>query len=134
MTHIHYDYNLVVGSIVVALLSCYLAVSLEQMLFRGTRPRYENVILLFSGAILGAAIWCMHFVGMMASHLPSNHSFDTSLTLTSYFIAFVASTFAVWLTTRPTLPFPRLILGSVLMGLAFPACIIRHAEFSRSGL
>ncbi|WP_180172998.1 EAL domain-containing protein [Acinetobacter sp. YH12029] len=117
MTHIHYDYNLVVGSIVVALLSCYLAVSLEQMLFRGTRPRYENVILLFSGAILGAAIWCMHFVGMMASHLPSNHSFDTSLTLTSYFIAFVASTFAVWLTTRLTLPFPRLILGSVLMGL-----------------
>ncbi|WP_180066311.1 bifunctional diguanylate cyclase/phosphodiesterase [Acinetobacter sp. YH12129] len=117
MTHIHYDYSLVAGSIVVALLSCYFAVSLEQMLFRGTRPRYENVILFFSGAILGAAIWCMHFVSMIASHLPSSHSFDTSLTLISYFIAFVASTFAVWLTTRQTLPFPRLILGSVLMGL-----------------
>ncbi|KAB0627579.1 EAL domain-containing protein [Acinetobacter gandensis] len=117
MTHIHYDYSLVAGSIVVALLSCYFAVSLEQMLFRGTRPRYENIILIISGAILGAAIWCMHFVGMMGSHLPANHSFDAGLTFTSYLIAFIASTFAVWLTTRPTLPLPRLILGSVLMGL-----------------
>ncbi|OTG79338.1 diguanylate cyclase [Acinetobacter sp. ANC 5054] len=117
MTHIHYDYSLVAGSIVIALLSCYLVVSLEQMLFRGTRPRFENIILFVSGAILGAAIWCMHFVGMMASHLPSNHHFDSGLTFISFLIAFVSSTFAVWLTTRPTLPLPRLILGSVLMGL-----------------
>lgn len=117
MIHIHYDYNLVAGSIVIALLSCYFVVSLEQWLFHGTRPRYEKVILFMGGAILGAAIWCMHFVGMMASHLPANHHFDPGLTFVSYLIAFVSSTFAVWLTTRPTLPFPRLILGSVLMGL-----------------
>lgn len=117
MTHIHYDYSLVLGSVGVALLACYFAISLEQLLFRRTKPKYEKIILVASGAVLGAAIWCMHFVGMQASAMPSDFEFETGLTLTSYGIAFVASTFAIWLTTRPTLPFARLVLGAVLMGL-----------------
>lgn len=117
MMHIQYDYSLVVGSFVIALLTCYAAISLEQFLFRDARPAHEKLILVFSGAILGAAIWCMHFVGMRASHLPADYHFDFALTLASYAIAFVASTFAIWLTTRRTLPFARLVLGAVLMGL-----------------
>ena len=117
MTHIHYDYSLVLGSVVVALVVCYLAVSLEQLLFRSSKPKYERMILVGSGIILGAAIWCMHFIGMQASMMPGPYHFDFGLTFTSYIIAFIASTFAIWLTTRPTLPFARLILGAVLMGL-----------------
>ena len=117
MTHIHYDYSLVLGSAIVALLACYFAVSLEQTLFRGSRPKYEWLILILSGALLGAAIWCMHFVAMMASHMPGDQSFNIYFTAVSYLIAFAASVFAVWLTTRFTLPLIRLTLGSVLMGL-----------------
>ncbi|ANF81029.1 diguanylate cyclase [Acinetobacter sp. NCu2D-2] len=117
MIHIHYDFSLVIGSIVVALVTCFFAVSIEQMLFRGNRPKYEKLILVASGIILGLSIWCMHFVGMTASHIPTEYHFDVGLTFTSYIIAFIASTFAVWLTTRPTLPFARLVLGAVLMGL-----------------
>lgn len=117
MIHIHYDFSLVIGSIVVALVACFFAVSIEQMLFRGARPKHEKFILLASGAILGLAIWCMHFVGMTASHIPTEYHFDLGLTFTSYIIAFIASTFAIWLTTRKTLPFARLVLGAVLMGL-----------------
>lgn len=117
MIHIHYDASLVIGSIIVALVTCFFAVSIEQMLFRGNRPKYEKLILVLSGAILGLAIWCMHFVGMTASHMPTEYHFDLGLTFTSYIIAFIASTFAIWLTTRPTLPFARLVLGAVLMGL-----------------
>lgn len=117
MAHIHYDFSLVVGSVIVAVLACYFAVSIEQSLFRGLRQQYEKILLVISGCMLGAAIWCMHFMGMLACHLPANYSFDYSLTFLSYVIAFIAATFAVWLTTRATLPFLRLVLGAVLMGL-----------------
>ena len=95
MTHIHYDYSLVFGSVIVALLACYFSISLEQVLFRDSRPKYEKLILISSGALLGIAIWGMHFVGMLASEMPSDYSFDYSLTLVSYLIAFLASTFAL---------------------------------------
>ncbi|MDK1682552.1 bifunctional diguanylate cyclase/phosphodiesterase [Acinetobacter terrestris] len=117
MAHIHYDFSLVVGSVIVAVLACYFAVSIEQSLFRGLGQKYEKTLLVISGCMLGAAIWCMHFVGMLACHLPADYSFDYGLTFLSYVIAFIASTFAVWLTTRATLPFLRLVLGAVLMGL-----------------
>ena len=90
MIHIHYDVGWVIGSIVVALVACFFAVSIEQMLFRGNRPKYEKLILVMSGAVLGLAIWCMHFVGMTASHMPTEYRFDVGLTFTSYIIAFIA--------------------------------------------
>ena len=117
MVHIHYDFSLVIGSVIVAILACYFAVSIEHLLFRGLRQQYEKILLMVSGFILGAAIWCMHFAGMLACHLPAEYSFDYGLTFVSYVIAFIAATFAIWLTTRDTLPFMRLLLGAVLMGL-----------------
>ncbi|WP_425915679.1 bifunctional diguanylate cyclase/phosphodiesterase [Acinetobacter sp. TSRC1-2] len=116
MVHIYSDFSLVIGSVIVAILACYFAVSIEQSLFRGLRQQYEKTLLVISGCMLGAAIWCMHFADMLVGHLPAEYSFDYGLTFLSYVIAFVASTFAVWLTTRATLPFSRLVLGAVLMG------------------
>ena len=59
----------------------------------------------------------MHFVAIMASQMPGMQSFHLGLSLVSYLIAFAASVFAIWLTTRYTLPLFRLTLGAVLMGL-----------------
>ena len=117
MIHLDYDFSLVLGSIVAAFIICYIAISIEQLLFKVVRPQPEKTILLLSGAILGAAIWSMHFIGMLACHLPKPYHFDPSLTFVSYLIAFGASSFAIWLTSRETLPLARLVLGSVLMGL-----------------
>lgn len=118
MVHIHYELSLVVGSIAVALIVSYFAISIEQLLFKGLRKELEKIVLLGSGATLGAAIWCMHFVGMLACEFPAPYYFDYPLTVLSYFIAFVASTFAIWLNNRPYLSLVRLVLGSFLMGLA----------------
>ncbi len=117
MVHIYYDFSLVIGSVIVAILACYFAVSIEQSLFRGLRQQYEKILLVISGCMLSAAIWSIHFVGMLACRLPADYSFDYGLTFLSYVIAFIASIFAVWLTTRATLPFLRLVLGAVLTGL-----------------
>ncbi len=117
MIHMSYDSSLVIGSAVVAVIACYLAISLEQLIYNLKHQQYKKIALIGCGLIFGFAIWSMHFIGMFACHLPEGHHFDVGLTLFSYCIAALASTFAIWLTTRETLPLGRLVLGSVLMGL-----------------
>ncbi|WP_130804343.1 bifunctional diguanylate cyclase/phosphodiesterase [Acinetobacter ihumii] len=117
MVHVDYNYTFVFGSVLVAIIVCYVAISMEQLIFKETYKHFEKLILIISSLILGFAIWSMHFVGMFACHLPEGHSFNLGLTALSYVIAAVASLFALWLTSRSTLPVPRLVIGSVLMGL-----------------
>ncbi len=112
-----YDSSLVIGSACVAVFICYVAISLEQLIFVPRTPRIQKIILCLSGMVFGFAIWAMHFVGMLACHLPEGYSFDPTLTITSYAIATFASIFAIWLTTQETLPIVRLVLGALLMGL-----------------
>lgn len=117
MIHMSYDYALVTGSAIVAVIICYIAIAFEQLLSKSNSLFHQKIIILISGLIFGFAIWIMHFVGMLACHLPNNYSFATGLTFFSYVIAALASAFAIWLTTRDTLPIGRLVLGAVLMGL-----------------
>ena len=111
-----YDSNLVIGSACVAVIICYVAISLEQLITSQRTARSQRIILCLSGMALGFAIWTMHFVGMLACHLPKEYSFDPTLTFISYLIATLASIFALWLTSRETLPIARLMLGALLMG------------------
>lgn len=117
MVHVDYDSTWVIASILVAVATCYAAVSMEELVFKAAYKKLEKSILVTSGLTLGLAIWAMHFIGMLASHLPKGYHFDISLTVLSYLIGATASVFAVWLTTRPTLPMPRLILGALFLGL-----------------
>ncbi|EZQ11757.1 MULTISPECIES: bifunctional diguanylate cyclase/phosphodiesterase [unclassified Acinetobacter] len=116
MIHMSYDYAMVAGSAVAAVIVCFIAISFEQLISTHKNPVGQKVLLGVSGMIFGLAIWVMHFVGMLACHLPEDHSFDIGLTLFSYVIAALASIFAIWLTTRSTLPLARLVLGALLMG------------------
>ena len=116
MIHMSYDNDLVIGSAVVAVIVCYIAISLEQLIYNVNSPKQQKILMIASGMIFGLAIWAMHFVGMLACHLPEGYSFDPGLTIFSYVIAAITSTFAIWLTTRNTLPLGRLILGAVFMG------------------
>lgn len=117
MVHVDYDSTWVIVSILVAVATCYAAVSMEELVFKAAYKKLEKSILVTSGLTLGLAIWAMHFIGMLASHLPQGYHFDISLTVLSYLIGATASVFAVWLTTRPTLPMLRLILGALFLGL-----------------
>ena len=116
MIHMSYDNDLVIGSAVVAVIVCYIAISLEQLIYNIESSKKQKVLMIASGMIFGLAIWAMHFVGMLACHLPEGYSFDPGLTIFSYVIAAITSTFAIWLTTRQTLPLGRLVLGAALMG------------------
>lgn len=117
MVNVDYDSTWVIASILVAVATCYAAVSMEELVFKAAYKKLEKSILVTSGLTLGLAIWAMHFIGMLASHLPEGYHFDISLTVLSYLIGATASVFAVWLTTRPALPMLRLILGALFLGL-----------------
>ncbi len=117
MIHMSYDYAIVAGSALAAVITCYIAISCEQLIYSNKSALGQKVLLVISGMIFGFAIWLMHFVGMLACHLPEGYSFEPALTFFSYIIAMIASIFAVWLTTRDTLPLARLVLGSFLMGM-----------------
>ena len=91
MVHVDYDSTWVIVSILVAVATCYAAVSMEELVFKTAYKKFERSILATSGLILGLAIWSMHFVGMLASHLPQGYHFDISLTVLSYLIGATAS-------------------------------------------
>lgn len=110
-----YNEILVLFSLLVAILASYTALDMACRVAttQGVAARWW----LAGGAFaMGLGIWSMHFVGMLAFHLPIPLGYDIGLTLCSMLAAFGASAFALWLVSREELPLRRLLLGAVLMG------------------
>ncbi|WP_276523939.1 MHYT domain-containing protein, partial [Enterobacter hormaechei] len=59
----------------------------------------------------------MHFIGMLAFDLPIPVGYDLGITLYSLAVSIGASAYALWLVSRSSLPWRRLLAGAVLMGL-----------------
>ncbi len=68
-------------------------------------------------ATMGLGIWSMHFIGMLAFDLPIPVGYDLGITLYSLAVSIGASAYALWLVSRSSLPWRRLLAGAVLMGL-----------------
>src|SRR5882762_7653382 len=94
-----YSLQLVLLSYVVAVLASHVTLSLAQRLrpMGGTRDAHRPYWpWIVGGAFsMGAGIWSMHFIGMLAFHLPIPVVYDLRLTATSYVIAVVVSGFAL---------------------------------------
>jgi NO-binding membrane sensor protein with MHYT domain len=55
--------------------------------FEGARRR---LVLAMSAVTLGSSIWAMHFIGMLAYHMPAEATYDLFMTLLSFLIAVLA--------------------------------------------
>jgi PAS domain S-box-containing protein len=94
-----YSIQLVLVSYLVAVLASHVTLSLAQRL----RPpdgtlAYKPVYWpwIWGGAFaMGTGIWSMHFIGMLAFHLPIEVMYELRLTAVSYVIAVVISGFAL---------------------------------------
>ncbi|MGA0584137.1 MAG: MHYT domain-containing protein, partial [Castellaniella sp.] len=84
---------------------------------RHTRSRFYRHVALGTGAVaLGGGIWTMHFIGMMAFHLPAPMYYRTDITLLSLLPGLAASWAALWmLTWREPVGWP-LAIGGVVVG------------------
>ena len=110
-----YNYWLVFLSIVVAILASYAALNLATRI-AASKGRAAQIWLLGGAVSMGTGIWSMHFLGMLAFRLPIPMGYDASITLLSMLIAILVSGFALYVVSRDTMRWHRLLLAGTLMG------------------
>ena len=111
----YYSQDLVFFSILVAVLASYTALTMTS---RVSQSRGRAAVLWLAGGAfaMGLGIWSMHFIGMLAFNLPIALGYDLTLTGLSLVAAIGSSAFALWLVSRPQLPWHQILFGAVLMG------------------
>jgi NO-binding membrane sensor protein with MHYT domain len=118
----HYDSSLVALSILVAIIASYTALDLAGCVSASTSSPRKSWTWLITGAIsMGIGIWSMHFIGMLAFHLPVPVAYDLLISLLSMVIAVIVSAIALLILRRPALKTNDLILGAILMGIGISA-------------
>ncbi len=115
-----YNYSLVALSYIIAVFASYVALDVAGRL-RAETQRKQIIYWLFGGAfVMGAGIWSMHFIGMLAFSLPLPMYYGITLTLLSLVIAIAASGFALFLfQSKKNTAF--LILGGIILGFGIAA-------------
>jgi signal transduction histidine kinase/FixJ family two-component response regulator/HPt (histidine-containing phosphotransfer) domain-containing protein len=116
-----YSPQLILLSYAVAVLASHVTLSLAQRLrprdVHG--PRWHWIV---GGAFsMGTGIWSMHFIGMLAFHLPIEVAYDLGLTTASYVIAVVVSGFALHIFRRNDTTLRGIVLPGAFIGLGISA-------------
>jgi NO-binding membrane sensor protein with MHYT domain len=118
----HYDSGLVALSILVAIIASYTALDLAGCVSASTSSPRKSWTWLIAGAVsMGIGIWSMHFIGMLAFHLPVPVAYDLPISLLSMIIAIIVSAVALLILRRPALKTNDLIIGALLMGIGISA-------------
>jgi two-component system sensor histidine kinase/response regulator len=112
-----YSPFLVVLSFVVATLAGYAALELVERMASAPSPRTRRRWLAAGAVSMGAGIWSMHFIGMLAFSLPVTISYDLTFTLLSTVPALFASAMALHFMARARIGWWRLNAGGLLMAL-----------------
>jgi diguanylate cyclase (GGDEF)-like protein len=116
-----YDFELVALSVIVAIVASYTALELAGRV--SEKERRGSMAWLIGGAIaMGTGIWSMHFVGMLAFHLPVTVAYDAAITALSMVIAIAVSGLALFIVRRPALTRQNITVGATLMGVGI-ACM-----------
>ena len=117
-----YDLSLVLLSVILSIFASFTALGLVS---RITDLLREKTFLWLSGgsAVMGVGIWSMHFVGMLAFHLPIPLSYDIVITGLSVFLAIFSSgislTVAISFRNKYTLFISALIMGLGISGMHY---------------
>ncbi|KTC87431.1 MULTISPECIES: MHYT domain-containing protein [Legionella] len=114
----YYDLSLVILSYIVAVLASYVALTLVSRL-REEKNKHAAKYWLVGGAFtMGAGIWSMHFIGMLAFVLPMPMEYELIWTGASLFMAMLASGFALFILQKKNYSSLHLAFGGFLIGLA----------------
>ena len=113
-----YNPALVVTSYIVASIAAFTALDFAARM-RESRAGIGSVWgWLMGGAFaMGAGIWCMHFVAMLAYKLPIPVRYDLGETLLSLAFAVLISGFALVMVSKPLRSPIRLVAAGIVMGI-----------------
>jgi NO-binding membrane sensor protein with MHYT domain/nitrogen-specific signal transduction histidine kinase/CheY-like chemotaxis protein len=116
--HQSYSSVLVLLSVLIAGAASYTALTLAGRVMAAAHGRERLAWLAGGSFALGLGIWSMHFVGMLAFHLPVPIAYRLGRVLLSILPAVAASTLALLLVSRPHVGLAALALGALCMGPA----------------
>lgn len=111
-----YDAGLVLISILIAILAAYVALMVSRRLSGEPRAGIRRIWWAVGGIVMGAGVWSMHFIAMLAFHLPCATTYDPRITAASILPAMLASAYMVNLLARPKLGVTQLLFGGLIMG------------------
>ncbi|MBO9609482.1 MAG: EAL domain-containing protein [Paenibacillaceae bacterium] len=117
MEHIHHSYNmtLVIFSSFIAVMASYTALDLAGRVTASVGAARK--LWLLGGAVaMGAGIWSMHFVAMLAMQLPIPVTYNFWIVLLSLLIAIASSLLALFVVSRTIVSLLSLVLGGLVMG------------------
>jgi NO-binding membrane sensor protein with MHYT domain/signal transduction histidine kinase/DNA-binding response OmpR family regulator len=114
----HYDLRLVVLSYAIAVLASYAALNLVGQL-RAEKNRHVRIYWLAGGSFaMGAGIWSMHFIGMLAFIMGMPMEYDLTWTLSSLMVAILASALALFILQKKDYSISNFAFGGLIVGLA----------------
>lgn len=116
-----YDLTLVALSVAIAIMASYSGMLLADRVAASGRGMAPRLWLIGGAIVLGAGVWAMHFLGMLAFTLPLPVEYDISITLYSAIPAALASAVMIFEIARSDVKPLHLIIGGVLMGAGIGA-------------
>ena len=114
-----YEPRLVVLSLLVAIFSSWMGLQITGR--ASSNPAHRAIVLGAGSLALGAGVWSMHFIGMLAFNLCTPVHYDHGITLLSALPSIGASWVALNLISRPQLRLAHLLVGGVLVGAGIGA-------------
>lgn len=113
---ISWNGNLVILSVLIAIFGSFTALSHAERMRENTG--FQAAAWMVAGSLtLGMAVWSMHFIGMLAFHLPVPVAYDAYLTFISILPAIAAALLGFYLLRSPKLQFKKIVIGGVFMGI-----------------
>jgi two-component system sensor histidine kinase/response regulator len=111
----YYDFRLVAVSVLIAIMASYAALDLAGRV--AAADGTSRKAWLFGGAVaMGLGIWSMHYIGMLAFHLPIPVWYHWPTVVASLLVAMLASAIALSTVSRPSMGAVDLTVGSLAMG------------------
>ncbi|MCW8964595.1 MAG: EAL domain-containing protein [Gammaproteobacteria bacterium] len=110
-----YNPWLVTLSVIIAVIASFTALSLAERV-TASSSRLTNYWLAGGAISMGIGIWAMHFIGMLAFHLPIPIAYDVTLTVVSGIPAILASGVALFEIHRGSRNLLTLIIAALVMG------------------
>lgn len=106
---------LIALSVLVAVVGSFTALE-HATRMRQSEGKTALVWMTTGGITLGMTIWSMHFIGMLAFHLPIPLSYDLPLTLISALPAIAAALFGFYVLRPRVISIMRIVVAGLLMG------------------
>jgi PAS domain S-box-containing protein len=116
----HYDPGLVALSVMIATCASYAALDLAGRT-RAADGSRRWIWLTGGASAMGLGIWAMHYIGMLAFHLPVPVLYDVPTVIVSLVAAITASAVALFVVSRNRLTAASAAAGSIVMGSGIAA-------------